>query len=51
MASEPFRLYMDQMFKLDVAQVLRNEGHDVERASEIGQDRADDQQILERAIS
>jgi predicted nuclease of predicted toxin-antitoxin system len=39
------------MFQLDVAQALRNEGHDVERTSEIGQARADDQQILQRAIS
>ena len=51
MAPEPFKLYLDQMLKLDVARGLRNEGHDVERASDIGQDRADDRQILERAIS
>ncbi len=51
MASEPFKLYLDQMFQLDVAQALRNEGHDVERTSEIGQARADDPQILQKAIS
>jgi predicted nuclease of predicted toxin-antitoxin system len=51
LAPEPYRLYLDQMLPLEVAQALRNEGYDVERASEIGQARADDQQILERAIS
>lgn len=39
------------MFQLEVAQALRSEGYDVVRASEVGQDRADDQQILEKAIS
>jgi predicted nuclease of predicted toxin-antitoxin system len=48
---EPLRLYLDQMLRLDVAQALRNEGHDVIRASEVGQARADDAEILERAIS
>ena len=38
---EPLNLYLDQMFRLDVAQALRNEGHDVMRASEVGQARAD----------
>ncbi len=51
MAFEPFEIYLDQMFKLDVAQALRNDGHDVERASDFGQARADDHQILQRAIS
>jgi len=36
---EPLRLYLDQMLRLDVAQALRNEGHDVIRASEVGQAR------------
>ena len=36
---EPFKLYLDQMFALDVAQALRCEGHDVMRASEVGQAR------------
>ncbi len=39
------------MFRLEVALALRNEGYDVVRASEVDQDRADDQQILEKAIS
>jgi predicted nuclease of predicted toxin-antitoxin system len=47
---EFYRLYLDQMFNLDVAQALIREGNDVIRASEIGQARADDQEILERAI-
>ncbi|MDP3029848.1 MAG: DUF5615 family PIN-like protein [Deltaproteobacteria bacterium] len=48
---EPLRLYLDQMFRLEVAEALRSEGHDVVRASEVGQARADDQQILKTAIS
>ena len=44
------KLYLDQMLRLDVAQALRSEGHDVVRASEVGQDRADDQQILQKSI-
>ena len=44
------KLYLDQMLRLDVAQALRGEGHDVLRASEVGQDRADDQQILQKSI-
>ena len=44
------KLYLDQMLRLDVAQALRGEGHDVVRASEVGQDRADDQQILQKSI-
>ncbi len=47
---ESLKLYLDQMFRLEVAQALRNEGYDVVRASEFTQARADDQQILE-AIS
>ena len=48
---EPLKLYLDQMFRLDVAQALRGEGHNVVRASEVGQARADDQQILQKAIA
>lgn len=48
---EPLKLYLDQMFRLEVAQALRSEGYDVVRASEFSQARADDQQILEKAIS
>ena len=47
---EHFKLYLDQMLRLDVAIALRNEGYDVLRASEVGQSRADDRQILEKAI-
>lgn len=46
-----FRLYLDQMLRHEVAQVLRDEGHDVLRATEVGQARADDHQILQKAIS
>ena len=45
------KIYLDQMFGVDVAEALRSEGHDVIRASEIGQSRADDNQILEKAVS
>jgi hypothetical protein len=43
------KLYVDQMFHADVAQALRSAGHDVVRAAEVGQARADDEQILARA--
>ena len=33
---EPLKLYLDQMFRLDVAEALRGEGYDVVRASEAG---------------
>jgi len=39
------------MFSLDVAHELRSKGHDVLRASEVGQSRADDSQILRKAIA
>ena len=29
---EPLNLYLDQMLRMDVAQALRKEGHDVMRA-------------------
>jgi predicted nuclease of predicted toxin-antitoxin system len=45
---EPYKLYLDQMFSLDVAQALREEGYDVVRASETGLSRADDHQILQK---
>lgn len=44
------KLYLDQMFGIDVAAVLRREGHDVLRAAETGLARADDSLILEKAI-
>ncbi len=49
--SERVRLYLDQMFREDVAQAIRFDGHNVIRASEVGQERADDNQILEKSIS
>jgi len=49
--AEPLKLYLDQMLRLDVAQALRDEGHDVMRAFEVGQARADDYEILQKAIS
>lgn len=48
---EMYKLYLDQMFRVEVAEALRNEGYDVVRASETGHARADDQQILQKAIS
>ena len=48
---ETFRLYLDQVLGLDVARALRGEGHDIVRASEVGQERADDLQILQKAIA
>jgi predicted nuclease of predicted toxin-antitoxin system len=44
------KLYLDQMMRLDVAVALRNEGYDVIRASEVGQARSDDSEILQKAI-
>jgi len=48
---EQHRLYLDQMFGFDVAQTLPIEGYDILRASETGLARADDHQILQKAIS
>ena len=48
---EPIKLYLDQMFRLDVAEALRAEGHDVLRASETGQARSDDAHILQKALT
>ena len=47
---DPLKIYLDQMLRLDVAQALRGEGHDVMRVSEVGQSRADDYEILQKAI-
>ena len=44
------RLYLDQMFRVELASILYDAGHDVIRASETGQERADDALILERAV-
>ena len=51
MVPEPLRIYLDQMFRSDVADALRNNGHDVIRASEAGHARSDDEQILQKAIA
>jgi predicted nuclease of predicted toxin-antitoxin system len=48
---ETLKLYLDQMIPSGVARQLREQGHDVLRASETGQNRADDEQILQKAIS
>ena len=49
--SETHRLYLDQMLRIDLAVALRDEGHDVLRASEVGQARSDDFEILQKAIA
>jgi predicted nuclease of predicted toxin-antitoxin system len=46
-----YRLYLDQMFGLEIARALRDQGHDILRASGTGQARADDRQILLKAVS
>ena len=51
MPPERLRLYLDQMFQAEVATRLRAQGHDVVRAKEAGQDRADDGEILSQAIA
>ena len=48
---EAIRLYLDQMIQTRVAHLLRQEEFDVLRASETGQSRADDQEILRFAVS
>lgn len=48
---EKYKLYLDQMFRIEVAQALHEQGYDVLRASETGQACADDQQILQKAIT
>lgn len=44
------RLYLDQMFRTELADILRNSGHDVVRAGEVDQSRADDAEIMARII-
>ena len=44
------RLYLDQMIQSHVCDVLITAGYDVVRVSECGQSRADDHEILEKAI-
>jgi predicted nuclease of predicted toxin-antitoxin system len=47
---DKYKLYLDQMFRVEITQSLREQGYDVIRASETGQARSDDQQILQKAI-
>lgn len=47
---EKHKLYLDQMIQERVANVLREDGHDVVRASETGDARTDDDQMLQKAI-
>lgn len=49
--SDIMRLYLDQMFNIRIADALRAEGYDVLRASEIGQARADDKEILQKSTA
>jgi len=46
-----FRLYLDQMIQKCVAEELSSKGYNVLRAKEVGQSRADDREILNKAIS
>jgi len=48
---EPYKFYLDQMFSVEVAQALSKGGYDVVRASDTGFARADDREILQKAIS
>lgn len=48
---EHLRLYLDQCMRLEVAEALRDNGHDVLRASDVDQARADDSEILQCAGS
>lgn len=44
------RLYLDQMLRAELADLLRAQGHNVIRATDVGQARADDALILKRAV-
>ena len=44
------KLYLDQMFSTELAELLRARGYDVVRASDVGQARADDAAVLARAV-
>jgi predicted nuclease of predicted toxin-antitoxin system len=44
------KLYLDQMFRVELAELLRAEGHDVLWAGETGQATADDDEILQFAV-
>ncbi len=43
------KIFLDQMFRVELADLLRERGHDVQRAVEVGKERADDAKILEQA--
>lgn len=43
-------LLLDQMLDEEVAEALRDLGHDVVRVSEVGLEGADDEAVLERAV-
>ena len=45
------RLFLDQMFRVELAEQLRRLGHDVVRASEVGLSRADDADLLAQATA
>lgn len=45
------RLFLDQMFRVELAERLRAQGHDVVRAGEVGLSRADDADVLAQAIA
>lgn len=47
---DPIRMYLDQMIQVPVRDVLTMSGYDVIRAAEYGQSRADDHEILAKAI-
>jgi predicted nuclease of predicted toxin-antitoxin system len=44
------RIYLDQMFRTELADMLRHAGHDIVRAGEVDQSRSDDAEIMRRAI-
>jgi predicted nuclease of predicted toxin-antitoxin system len=45
------RLFLDQMFRVELAAWLSTQGHDVARTSDRGMHRADDEDILRRAVA
>lgn len=44
------KLYLDQMFRVELKDLLGAQGHDVLRTAQAGQSTADDAEILQRAI-
>jgi predicted nuclease of predicted toxin-antitoxin system len=45
------RLFLDQMFQVELAGLLRGSGHDVVRAADVGLSRAGDAEILTQTIA